>query len=44
LLTPHVGNTPAMGLPLIQARVRENVRRYLASEPLLGPVDVDERY
>jgi phosphoglycerate dehydrogenase-like enzyme len=44
LLTPHVGNTPAMGLPLIQARVRENVRRYLASEPLLGPVDVDARY
>lgn len=43
-LTPHVGNTPEMAVPLLSARVRENVRRYLAGEELLGPVDVDAGY
>jgi len=44
LLTPHVGNTPEMAVPLLSARVRENVRRFLAGEALLGPVDVDAGY
>jgi phosphoglycerate dehydrogenase-like enzyme len=44
LLTPHVGNTPEMAVPLLSARVRENVRRFLADEELLGPVDVDAGY
>ena len=44
LLTPHVGNTPEMAVPLLAGRVRENVRRYLAGEELLGPVDVDAGY
>ena len=39
LLTPHVGNTPDMALPLLSARVAENVRRWAAGEALLGPVD-----
>lgn len=43
-ITPHVGNTPEMAVPLLSARVRENVRRHLAGEPLLGPVDVDAGY
>lgn len=43
-LTPHVGNTPDMAVPLLSGRVRENVRRYLAGEELLGPVDVDAGY
>ena len=43
-LTPHVGNTPEMAVPLLSARVRENVRRYLAGEDLIGPVDVDAGY
>lgn len=43
-ISPHVGNTPEMGRPLLAARVRENVRRYVAGEPLLGPVDVDAGY
>lgn len=43
-ITPHVGNTPDMAVPLLSARVRDNVRRYLAGEPLLGPVDVDAGY
>src|SRR5690606_14814655 len=28
LITPHVGNTPEMGIPLLAERVRENVRRF----------------
>ncbi len=40
IITPHVGNTPEMGLELLDRRVTENVRRYGAGEPLLGPVDV----
>jgi phosphoglycerate dehydrogenase-like enzyme len=39
VVTPHVGNTPEMGRPLLAARVTENVRRFGAGEPLLGPVD-----
>lgn len=44
LLTPHVANTPEMAVPLLSERVRENVRRYGAGEPLLGVVDVAEGY
>ncbi len=44
LITPHVGNTPAMGLPLIVDRIRENVARWIAGEPLIGPVDVELGY
>jgi phosphoglycerate dehydrogenase-like enzyme len=40
IITPHIGNTPEMGLPLIAARVRENVARFVAGEPLAGVVDV----
>jgi phosphoglycerate dehydrogenase-like enzyme len=38
LLTPHVGNTPEMGIRLLARRVRDNVARYLAGDELLGPV------
>ena len=44
LITPHVGNTPEMGLKLLARRVTDNVRRYIAGEKLLGPVDVDLGY
>ena len=44
LITPHVGNTPEMAVPLLAARVAENVRRFGAGEPLIGPVDVDAGY
>lgn len=40
VVTPHIGNTREMGLPLIGNRVRDNVRRWLAGEELLGVVDV----
>ena len=39
LLTPHTANTPEMAIPLLSARVRENVRRRIAGELLLGAVD-----
>ncbi len=44
IVTPHVGNTPAMAVPLLSARVTDNVRRYRAGEPLLGVVDVEAGY
>lgn len=44
LITPHVGNTPAMAVPLLGARVTENVRRYAADEPLIGLVDPTAGY
>jgi phosphoglycerate dehydrogenase-like enzyme len=39
LITPHTGNTKAMARPLLGRRIRENVARYGAGEPLEGMVD-----
>ncbi|MGD9796934.1 MAG: NAD(P)-dependent oxidoreductase [Acidimicrobiia bacterium] len=39
LVTPHVGDTPEMAVTLLGTRVRENVRRWAAGEPLAGLVD-----
>jgi phosphoglycerate dehydrogenase-like enzyme len=44
IVTPHTANTPEMALPLLTARVAENVRRWVAGEPLLGPVDPARGY
>jgi len=44
LITPHCANTPEMALPVLSARVTENVRRFIAGEALLGVVDVDAGY
>jgi phosphoglycerate dehydrogenase-like enzyme len=44
IITPHTGNTLEMALPLLSQRVEENVRRRLAGEPLLGPVDPEAGY
>lgn len=43
-ITPHVGNTPEMAVPLLSARVRTNVARWIAGQELLGPVDVARGY
>lgn len=40
LITPHTANTPEMAVPLLTERVRENVRRRIAGEQLLGAVDL----
>jgi phosphoglycerate dehydrogenase-like enzyme len=44
LITPHTANTVEMAIPLLSERVRENVRRRLAGEPLLGTVDPASGY
>jgi phosphoglycerate dehydrogenase-like enzyme len=40
LITPHVANTPEMGLALLEPFVAENVRRFCVGEDLLATVDV----
>lgn len=44
IITPHVGNTPEMAIPLLSERVRENVRRYMDDQPLIGMVDAHLGY
>lgn len=44
IITPHIANTPEMGLPLIAARVQDNVARFARGEPLVGVVDVTAGY
>jgi phosphoglycerate dehydrogenase-like enzyme len=44
IITPHTANTVAMAEPLLRARVAENVRRWIAGEDLVGPVDVAAGY
>ena len=44
LITPHTGNTYEMAIPLLTERVRDNVRRRVAGEPLLGLVDPQAGY
>ena len=44
IITPHTANTEAMGQPLLAMRIRENVQRFGAGEPLLGLVDPELGY
>ena len=44
IITPHVGNTPEMAVPLLSERITTNVRRYAKGEELLGSIDVDLGY
>ncbi|HEX4903865.1 MAG TPA: D-isomer specific 2-hydroxyacid dehydrogenase family protein [Acidimicrobiales bacterium] len=44
LITPHTANTPEMVMPSIVERIRENVRRFGAGEPLIGTVDLELGY
>jgi phosphoglycerate dehydrogenase-like enzyme len=39
IVTPHTANTQGMALPLLSARITDNVRRWIAGEPLVGSVD-----
>lgn len=39
IVTPHTANTPEMAVPLLSARVTDNVARWIAGAPLLGLVD-----
>jgi phosphoglycerate dehydrogenase-like enzyme len=44
IITPHTANTPEMVRPSIVERIRENVRRFGAGEPLIGTVDLELGY
>ena len=44
IITPHIGNTPEMAIPLLSERISENVKRYIADVPLIGLVDVRNGY
>lgn len=44
IITPHVGNTPEMAVPLLSARITENVKRFINDESLVGLVDVRNGY
>lgn len=44
IITPHTATTRAMAVPLLSARVRENVHRFATGQPLLGLVDVRAGY
>ena len=44
VVTPHTANTPEMAVPLLSARVTDNVRRWVAGEPLVGPLDPEAGY
>jgi D-3-phosphoglycerate dehydrogenase len=44
LITSHTASTPALAWPWFVERVEENVRRFASGRPLLGEIDVQERY
>jgi phosphoglycerate dehydrogenase-like enzyme len=44
IITPHVGNTPEMAVPLLSERITANVRRFEEGEPLIGAIHVDLGY
>lgn len=44
IITPHVGNTPEMAVPLLSERISQNVRLFARGEDLLGPVHADLGY
>lgn len=44
MITPHIANTPEMGIPLLAGHIRRNVTAFIAGDPLEGVVDVDAGY
>lgn len=44
IITPHVGNTPEMAVPLLSERIATNVQRYINGDELIGLVDVRHGY
>lgn len=44
IITPHTADTWEMVLPRLAARIEENVARFVAGEPLVGPVDPAQGY
>ena len=44
IITPHVGNTPEMAVPLLSERITENVRRFVAGVELIGAIHPELGY
>lgn len=44
IITPHVGNTPEMAIPLLSERIATNVRAFEQGAPLVGAIHVDLGY
>ncbi len=44
IITPHIGNTPEMGIPLLADHIVRNVRHFAAGDELEGIVDVAAGY
>lgn len=44
VITPHVGNTPEMAVPLLSERITTNVRRFADEAELIGIVDLEAGY
>jgi phosphoglycerate dehydrogenase-like enzyme len=44
IITPHLANPESVEEPLLAERVTENVRRFVAGEDLLAPIDPDAGY
>ena len=44
LITPHVANTPEMGIPLLASHIEQNVARFRVGDELLGVVDTSAGY
>ena len=44
IITPHVGNTPEMAVPLLSERITDNVRRFAAGEALVGAIHAELGY
>lgn len=44
IITPHTADTWEMVLPRLAARIEQNVARFVAGEPLVGPVDPAQGY
>lgn len=44
LITPHVAASSGLTMQRIQALVAENLRRYIAGDPLLSVVDIERGY
>ncbi len=44
IITPHVGNTPEMAIPLLTERIVTNVRAFEQGDPLVGAIHVDLGY
>ena len=44
IISPHVGNTPEMAVPLLSERITTNVRHFAAGEELVGAISAELGY